>query len=130
MVLANTNSNNLARSQDFKRFQHIGQQSQQIVEIRGAGSDNQQRDRTTAQTLLIRHVLIHRDQHFKARLIRGGQECAISHAGEPRVPASFALVASEVMAESLVYALVQEKLLREGESNHIQELATNRRLGL
>ena len=37
------------------------------------------------------------------------QECTISQAREPRVPAGFALVTSEVMTESFVYALVQEK---------------------
>ena len=106
--LSNTDPNNFTRSQGFECFQRIGQQERQIVEIRGAGSNHQQRDRTAEQALLIWHVLVHRDRHVKARLIRSGQECAIGQAGEPRVPAGLALVTSEVMSESLVYALVQE----------------------
>jgi hypothetical protein len=62
----------LSRPQDFERFQYIRQESQQIVEIRGAGPNDQQRDRAASQTLLVRHVLIHRDQRFEASLIRRG----------------------------------------------------------
>jgi len=64
--------------------------------------------RPLSQALLIRHVLIHRDQYFKARLIRGREECAISQTGETRVPAGLAIVTSEVVTESLVDALVQK----------------------
>jgi hypothetical protein len=63
----------------------------------------------TTQTLLMRHVLIHRNQYFEAGLLRGGQEFTVSQTGEPGVPAGLALVSSEVMTEPLVYAFVQEK---------------------
>ena len=69
----------------------------------------QQRDRAATQTLLARHVLIHRDQYFKAGLFGGGQKFTVSQTGEPGVPAGLALVTNEVMTESLVYAFVQEK---------------------
>jgi hypothetical protein len=54
-------ANNLIRPQDFERLQHIRHENQQIIEIRGAGSNNHQRDRTTTHTLLIRHDPTHHD---------------------------------------------------------------------
>ena len=53
-VLANADPNDLTRFQGFERAEHVRHENQQIIEVRGAGSNNQQRDGTTAQALLIR----------------------------------------------------------------------------
>jgi hypothetical protein len=48
-VLANADPNDLTRFQGFERAEHVRHENQQIIEVRGAGSNNQQRDGTTAQ---------------------------------------------------------------------------------
>src|ERR1035441_6603596 len=69
----------------------------------------------------MRHVSIHRDQYVKARLIRRGEQGTVSQTGEARVAAGVALVTSEVMTESLVYALIQEKAhLMAGEQEFLR----------
>jgi hypothetical protein len=43
-ALPDANSNNFTWSRAFKRFEHIRHQNQQIIEVRGASSNHQQRD--------------------------------------------------------------------------------------
>jgi hypothetical protein len=108
-VLASADANYLTLFQGPERTEHIRHENQEILEVCAAGANHQQRNRTTAQGLLIRHVLVHRDQNVKTCLICCGQQCAVRQTSEACIAAGLTLVTREVMAKSLVYALVQEK---------------------
>jgi len=64
----------------LKEAEHLRYENQKVIQKRRSSPENHNRNRTTFEALLMRQILVNRDQNGKAGLFRRGEQAAI---GEP-----------------------------------------------
>jgi hypothetical protein len=94
-ALPDANANNTTWLQNLERGEHLRHENHKIVDVGGASLKDYKRNRTATQALLMRHILINRDQHVKARLFGCGEEFTVGQAPQARVAAGLTLVPGE-----------------------------------
>jgi hypothetical protein len=96
--VASLNSNDIARFHEFKRVEHTWDESRKVIEVSGASLKDYQRQYAALEALLMRNVLIHRDQYL----------LVIGETLEACVARRLAIMTSKAVAQRLVNALVQQ----------------------
>ena len=88
--------------------EQLGHEFHQIFQIGCSPAKHDQRNLPTAQALLLRQVLIHRNQDFEPGLVRSLQQFSVREAAQSGIATRLTFMTFEVMTECLVDALVQQ----------------------